>query len=160
MYKILGTDQKEYGPVTADQLRQWVREGRANGQSLVQGPDSTEWKPLSNFPEFADAMPAATAAPAPGSYAAMGGAQPHVPNYLWQSIVVTLCCCPNVIGIPAIIYASQVNTKLALGDMAGAMEASKNARLWCWIAFGVGIVAGIGMGCLQLMGVALQGLNL
>ena len=30
MYKILGGDGKEYGPVLADTLRQWVREGRAN----------------------------------------------------------------------------------------------------------------------------------
>ena len=64
MYKILGADQREYGPVTADQLRQWITEGRANSQTMVQGPDSTEWKPLSSFAEFAGVMPAGRLAPA------------------------------------------------------------------------------------------------
>jgi uncharacterized protein DUF4339 len=56
MYKILGTDQKEYGPVTADQIRAWINEGRANSVTRVQAEGSTDWKPLSEFPEFADAL--------------------------------------------------------------------------------------------------------
>jgi hypothetical protein len=52
MYKIIGGDQKEYGPVTADELRRWIAEGRLSGQSLVQAEGSSEWKPLSVFPEF------------------------------------------------------------------------------------------------------------
>jgi hypothetical protein len=52
MYKIIGADRKEYGPVSADQIRQWIREGRANGQTVVQAQDSTEWKSLSGFAEF------------------------------------------------------------------------------------------------------------
>jgi hypothetical protein len=141
MYKILGADQKEYGPVTADQLRQWIREGRANTQTLVQGPDSTEWKPLNSFSEFADALaPAASSVPGavPG-YAGMGGV-PHVPNYLWQSIVCTLCCCLPF-GVAAIVFAAQVNAKLGTGDVQGAMESSRKAKLWCWLSFGCGIVA-------------------
>ena len=64
MYKIIGADQKEYGPVSADQLRQWIAEGRAGAASLIRPEGATEWQPLSAFPEFADAL--ATAAP-PGS---------------------------------------------------------------------------------------------
>ena len=56
MYRIIGGDQKEYGPVTAEQLRQWITEGRLSGQSLVQAEGDGEWKPLSTFPEFADAL--------------------------------------------------------------------------------------------------------
>ena len=55
MYKIVGADQKEYGPVTEEQLRQWITEGRANGQSVVRFGDGP-WKPLSTFPEFAAAL--------------------------------------------------------------------------------------------------------
>jgi hypothetical protein len=68
------------------------------------------------------------------------GAPPEViPNYLWQAIVCTVCCCVPL-GIPAIVYAAQVNSKVAQGDLAGARQSSKNAKMWCWIAFGVGIV--------------------
>ena len=53
MYKIIGGDQKEYGPVTADQLRAWITEGRVNGLTSIWVEGATEWKPLSTFPEFA-----------------------------------------------------------------------------------------------------------
>jgi GYF domain 2 len=52
MYKIIGADHKEYGPVSAQEIRQWVAEGRANGQTLVQIEGSGEWKPLGSYPEF------------------------------------------------------------------------------------------------------------
>src|SRR3990172_6183329 len=55
-YKVIGGDQKPYGPVTDADLRQWIAEGRLNGQSLAQAEDSAEWKPLAAFPEFADAL--------------------------------------------------------------------------------------------------------
>jgi GYF domain 2 len=53
MYKIIGADQKEYGPSSADEIKQWVAEGRANGATLVQAEGSGEWKRLDSFPEFA-----------------------------------------------------------------------------------------------------------
>ena len=62
---------------------------------------------------------------------------PHVPNYLVQSILVTLFCC-QPFGIVSIVYAAQVNGKLAGGDYDGAVETSKKARMWCWISFGIG----------------------
>src|SRR5882672_11275448 len=52
MYKVIGADGREYGPVSAEQVRQWIADGRANAQTLIQGEDSTEWKPLANFPEL------------------------------------------------------------------------------------------------------------
>jgi len=60
MYKIIGADGREYGPVTADQLRQWIRDGRANAQTKVQAESATEWKTLAEIPEFAGALGSAT----------------------------------------------------------------------------------------------------
>lgn len=56
MYKVLGIDQKEYGPVGADVVRRWITEGRANAQTRVRSEGSEEWKPLSEIPEFAGAF--------------------------------------------------------------------------------------------------------
>jgi len=70
MYKIIGADQREYGPVTAEQLRQWIAEGRAGPQSLICPEDTTEWKPLREIPEFADALAGSGAAAPPGVVAA------------------------------------------------------------------------------------------
>jgi hypothetical protein len=74
---------------------------------------------------------------APGAFGAQAG--PPIKNYLIQSILVTLCCCMPL-GIVAIVFAAQVNSKLAAGDVAGAREASSRARMCCWIAVGLGVV--------------------
>jgi GYF domain 2 len=58
MYKIIGADQKEYGPVTAEQVRQWIAEGRASLQTKVLPEGATEWKAIGDLPEFAGASPA------------------------------------------------------------------------------------------------------
>src|SRR5579863_3098085 len=72
-----------------------------------------------------------------------------VPNYLVFAILATVFCCLPL-GIPAIVYAAQVNGKLQAGDLAGAQSASNNAKMWCWISFGVGLAA-IGVWVLLVM---------
>lgn len=75
--------------------------------------------------------------PLPGSGVVIPPGPPvHVDNYLVFAILSTVLCCLPA-GIPAIVYASQVNSKLQLGDVAGAQLASKNAKMWCWISFGL-----------------------
>ncbi len=64
MYKIIGADQKEYGPISAEQLRQWIAEGRVNLQTRVLPEGATEWKTLGDLPEFA-ATPIPPAPPIP-----------------------------------------------------------------------------------------------
>lgn len=58
-------------------------------------------------------------------------------NYLVFAILVTIFC-GKIFGIIAIIFAAQVNSKWNAGDYAGAINASKNAKLWAWISFAVG----------------------
>ena len=64
------------------------------------------------------------------------GGSATVPNYLVQAIISIFCCWP--LAIPAIIFATQVNGKVAAGDMAGAEDASKKAKMFSYIAFGLG----------------------
>jgi hypothetical protein len=59
MYKIIGADGKEYGPITKDQLRQWLAEGRLNLQSRVLAEGTTDWKTIGDLPEFAAGAPPA-----------------------------------------------------------------------------------------------------
>jgi interferon-induced transmembrane protein len=61
-----------------------------------------------------------------------------IDNYLVLAIVVTvLCCLP--LGIVGIVYAAQVNPKVQAGDLAGAQEASRKARLWTLWGLGLGL---------------------
>src|SRR5437773_8613433 len=67
---------------------------------------------------------------------------PKIQNYLVPSILITLCCCVPA-GIVAIIYAAQVNSKLAAGDIAGAQNSARLAKIWSWVGFGFGALVGI-----------------
>src|SRR5689334_7204733 len=80
-----------------------------------------------------------------------------VQNYLVFAILTTVfCCLPS--GIPAIVYAAQVNGKLQAGDYAGAQAASKNAKMWCLISLGLGLGVFVLYGILIMSGV-LTGLS-
>lgn len=84
------------------------------------------------------------------------GTSQNVPNYLVQSILATVCCCLPL-GIVAIIYAAQVNGKVAAGDISGAIQASNNAKMWSWIAIGLGLAGQlIYIGIMVLSGIASQ----
>jgi TM2 domain-containing membrane protein YozV len=52
MYRIIGVDGQQYGPVAAEQIRRWLGENRLNAQTLAQLEGASEWKPLVSFPEF------------------------------------------------------------------------------------------------------------
>ena len=53
MYRVIGSDGNQYGPVSADELRRWIGEGRANGQTQVQVEGDPAWQQLGTLPEFA-----------------------------------------------------------------------------------------------------------
>jgi GYF domain 2 len=75
-YTIIGGDGKQYGPITADELRKWVSEGRLNAQSLAKAESDAEFRPLSAFPEFAEVFGIAAqmaGAPPPLGYGVAGG---------------------------------------------------------------------------------------
>jgi hypothetical protein len=95
--------------------------------------------------------------PQPGtqpSYAPQSS-QAEVPNYLVQAILTTVFCCLPL-GIVSIVYAAQVNGKVAAGDHAGALESSRNAKRWAWISFGAGLVLIVGYLILVLVGLIAQ----
>jgi interferon-induced transmembrane protein/zinc ribbon protein len=102
-------------------------------------------------------QPGVPAPPMPVAGVVMPPPGATVPNYLVFAILTTVFCCLPT-GIPAIIFAAQVNGKLLAGDYAGAQAASKNAKLWCWVSFGIGLVGTLfwlmiaGAGVLHRMG--------
>jgi len=112
MYIIIGADGREYGPVTADQVRQWILEGRANAQTKVRTEAAPEWKLLAEFPEFEPAP----FAPAPFSVSPVPRVNSMAVTGLVFGIlsVTASCCCYglpfNLVGvILSGIALSQIN---------------------------------------------------
>jgi len=108
MYKIIGADLKEYGPITTDQLRQWISEGRVNAQTRVQVAGATEWKSMAELPEFVAILPR----PAPPLPMNAGGA-PVSPSggtsqmALWAMItgIFSFLCCQILAPVSIVLGA-------------------------------------------------------
>ena len=86
--------------------------------------------------------------PPPGYYGGGSATPPSAPppNHLVWAIISILLCWP--LGIPAIIFSTQVNSKWQQGDVAGAQDSSKKAKtfaLWATILGAIGIVLYIGL---------------
>lgn len=110
MYKIIGADQKEYGPITADQLRQWIFEGRINAQTKVLPEGSAVWKTVGELPEFTPALPHHVPTYAPGAPApiAMTPGGPKTSQLaVWSMItgIMSLLCCQFLGPLPIILGA-------------------------------------------------------
>ncbi len=71
---------------------------------------------------------------------------PKPENNLVLSIIGTIlgvcspCCIGFIVGIVAIVFATQVNTKYDAGDYAGAEKAAKNTKILAYIALGLGVL--------------------
>jgi hypothetical protein len=55
-YKIIGADLKEYGPVSTEQIRQWITERRVDSDTKLQAEGDSEWKRVGDVPELAAAL--------------------------------------------------------------------------------------------------------
>jgi hypothetical protein len=100
---------------------------------MSQGP------PPGNNPYASPSNPNPYAAP---SQPSSGPIPPGtVKTWLVESIL-SLICCGGLFAIPAIVYAAQVNSKLSLGDYAGAVQSSENAKKWVIISVCIGVVCG------------------
>ncbi len=52
LYYFKAGDGNEYGPISAEEVTAWQKQGRMNSESLVRYEDSNDWVPLVNMPEL------------------------------------------------------------------------------------------------------------
>lgn len=110
MYRIIGGDQKEYGPVSAEEVRRWILDRRLYANSLIRAETATEWKPLSSFPEFSGLLSVSPLG------AISSGTQSLLPVQQSNSMAVSglVCSCLSLIccgwcapvGILGIVFSS------------------------------------------------------
>jgi hypothetical protein len=125
MFKIIGADGNEYGPISAGLLQQWIAEGRVNLETRVLAEGSAEWQSLGSFPEWSSV------------FAAAGSAQPvMVPVALAQTKrtngfalaslilgIISLCCFCCCYGLP-------FNVVGLVFAMIGLAQIGKNPQIY------------------------------
>jgi|SRR5688572_2237605 len=134
MYKVVGQDQREYGPVTREAILEWIAQGRANGETIAKFEDGA-WKPLRTFEEFKEALgargegssgaspsqrapsqtgaapPVATttvvaSGPAPLPFSGVGSQQKtNVAAVIGLVAPIVCCCCPYVGPVLGVIFS-------------------------------------------------------
>lgn len=114
-YRIVGNDGKTYGPVSAEQIRLWITQRRADQRTPVLAEDAGDWNVLGLRPEFAadfstpppTIVPVAPRRPLPtNQFALWGFICGLLACFSWWC-----CCCPlNVVGlILSLIALTQIN---------------------------------------------------
>ena len=66
----------------------------------------------------------------------------QINTWMVPSILATIFCCLPF-GIVSIVYASKANGALGAGDFQQAQENADKAKLWFWLAFGIGCFTNI-----------------
>lgn len=140
------------GPVAEVDFLEKIGRGEIARTELVWRDGMDDWKPLGQVAELRGTEPEGVGIPPviPNQEMAADHLRvpaAKIPNYLWQSIAVTLLCCLPF-GIVAIVYAARVESLAGKGDVDGAMKASASAKKWVNISVIAGLVilvfAGIG----------------
>jgi TM2 domain-containing membrane protein YozV len=133
MYKIVGVDGQQYGPVSAEELRRWIADKRVNTQTLVQMEGAQEWKPLGSFSEFASELKALPPPIAPPPSAAASRASNKIPA-----------------GICGILLGSLGIHKFILGYTGAGLVMLLVTILTCGIAWPVMHIIGLIEGIIYL----------
>ena len=144
----------QMGPIGIDELKAKLASGEVSGTDMVWREGMPDWRKagevqelavISAAPQQVVPQPTLSASNSPYSPPAANpgySAGGVIPNYLWQSIVVTIFCCWPF-GIPAIVYAAKVDGMKARGDIQGAVSASNSAKMWCLVSLGVWLVVAV-----------------
>ena len=133
-YLVQRGDQR-YGPYTPQELQQYVAEGRVLLTDLAWAEGMPAWVTVADV--IGSSVPSPGIKPplpepyVPGKIAPAASKKPQ--SYLVHAILATLFCCLPF-GVVAIIYAAQVDSKYASGDLAGAERASMSAKKWYYAA--------------------------
>jgi hypothetical protein len=129
-YKIIGDDGQEYGPVTGEQIRVWITEGRVERRTPVFVDGAKDWTFAGLLPEFTNcfATPGTPPAIAPTRGPATAGRMAKTNSYAQAGMIfgilsLVCCCCGFPFGILGLVFSlvglSQINANPELHEGRG-----------------------------------------
>jgi hypothetical protein len=149
MYKIIGNNGKTYGPVTAEQIREWISQGRVENRTAVLPAGAAEWTFLGLLPEFAPHFsgPPPVIAPPKQNAVLTNNTNGFATAGLVCGILSCVCCCGcpfNVLGLVfSIIALVQINGQ-------AQKQAGWGLALAGLICSAVSLLFNFGLGIFQL----------
>jgi hypothetical protein len=151
MYRIIGADHREYGPVSAEQIRQWIKEGRVNGATLTQAEGIAGWRPLATFPEFGIPPQHAPGVPvgAPGYTQTPAATVPTngnaITGLIFGILSITCVCAGLPVGAIGIIFScialSQINNNPGQKGKGMAIAGLVLSIVGVMISLGYGVLS-------------------
>ncbi len=107
-YRIVGADGKTYGPVTLEQIRQWIAQGRADSRTPVFVEGAADWTFLGLLPELAGdfaGTPPVVAPLKPAASAARGTNGFATAGLVCGLLAWTCCCSCFPVGLLGTIFS-------------------------------------------------------
>jgi TM2 domain-containing membrane protein YozV len=139
MYKMIGADGQQYGPVSADQLRRWITEGRVGAETLVQVEGSQDWKALKLVPEFTGVVRPPPLVPGAGG---MPPINPAVAGRASNKLAAGIC---------GILLGGFGIHKFILGYSGAGLIMLLVSVLTCGLAYGIMHIIGLLEGIIYLV---------
>jgi hypothetical protein len=126
-YRIIGHDGKTYGPVSAEQIRLWIAQGRVESRTAIFVEGASDWTFVGLLPEFAGNF---GAPPPPIGSVKSGAGQVKKTNAfaIWSlvcgALAWTCCCCCIPFNLVGVVFAI-----IAFVQIAGQPEVQEGRSL-------------------------------
>lgn len=155
LYYFKAGDGNEYGPISAQEVAAWQKQGRMNSESLVRYEDSNDWVPLGRMPELSSSPPPPPSNPQSPSASSSGiGIQMSVDEQNYDEdhrgglvlglgiggLVLSIACCCSLpipvgllIALPAWVMGSIDMRKMNAGKMDPSGKGNTKGGLICGI---------------------------
>ncbi len=150
MFTIIGGDGREYGPVSTEQVRTWIKAGRANLATRARVAGSDDWRTLGEFAEFNPDVPppvlagdrAAPAAVEVSDELVPGGRGARIGAALFNALFYFLCTIPGSLMISRKLV--ETYPEIAEGRMPPLQDIDlsllREGQIWVWIGVGSAIL--------------------
>ena len=141
MYRVIGADGQEYGPVSAEEMRRWIAEGRANAQTRVFAGAVGQWRLLGDLPEFAATSGSQSPSPPPVPRLDANLSKCALAGFILSAL--GFCCC--LAGLPVSI-AGLILSWVGLGRIKQDTQLSGRGLAIAGIVLGIlGLLVSVGL---------------
>jgi hypothetical protein len=147
MFRMIGGDGQEYGPVPAAQVKEWIVEGRADGQTLVRREGSQDWQQLSAIPELSGMPSSGSLLPPPLPPSPVSNSDPAMVIIPYKNMPALISYYLAVFSIVPCVGILLGFAAVVLGIM-GLKRASERpearGKVHAWVGIVLGALCGVG----------------